>query len=160
MVFIKCELRKIEWEVAEYERIDKWCSFSLCFRVTTVRSRSSFFVCVCWTNRSKVNGIEAISYYCSELWGLWRNWGLVMQGGTISDVKKKWELCWLWNCYVLIGHILFPCWSKCLTSVWRSLLLSWNGISRLHRAVISAVKRYKPIGRVPCSCCYKMIVSF
>jgi hypothetical protein len=62
MVFIKCELKKIEWEVVEYERIDKWCSFSLCFRVTTVRSRSSF---LCWTNRSKVNGIEAIFYYCS-----------------------------------------------------------------------------------------------
>ena len=43
MVFIKCELQKIEWEVVEYERIDKWCSFSLCFRVTTVTSRSSFF---------------------------------------------------------------------------------------------------------------------
>jgi hypothetical protein len=44
MVFIKCELKKIEWEVVKYERIDKWRSISLCFRVTTVRRRASFCV--------------------------------------------------------------------------------------------------------------------
>jgi hypothetical protein len=131
MVFIKCELKKIEWEVVEYERIDKWCTFSLCFTVTTLRSRSSLFVL-----NQQVKGKWDWSNILLLLWTV-----RVVKELKTRDVrrdnvscKKKEPLCCLWNCYILIGCIPFSRWSKCLTSVWRSPLLLQKGISLLCRA--------------------------